>query len=141
MGGLWTGGRTLPSGASDLVGRMGKRWVPRSLLRGVVWHRGPEIPELAVRTDVGNDDVRSDDCGSKCGESVYARRLRAKSLIERRGSNHAMGKALTQHQVTERSLTAGKTLDTTPGGCVAIRRRSGLGLRAAAARLERLHLD
>ena len=88
-------GAPLPGFASNLMWRTGRRQVPRSLLRrGLVAH-GPWGPGMARAHGCGNDDVRSEDCGSKSGESGYVRRLSANLMNGKEREQPCKGMALT----------------------------------------------
>ena len=85
MGGRTPLARELLSRASHPTscGARAEDRCPDLSCEGVLWHRDPGVPAWLGRTDVGNDDVRSENCGSKIGESGYGRRLSAKLINEK----------------------------------------------------------
>ena len=50
---------------------------------GILRHRDPGVLAWLGRNNVGNDDVRSENCGSTIGESGYMRRLGANLISDK----------------------------------------------------------
>ena len=104
-------------------------------------HTDPGVLAWLGREDVGNDDVRSDNCGSIFGESGHARCLSA-NLINDRGRGRLRGKQgtdLAEGHEERAAVGGGSALDTTLRGSVAL--CGAIWLAGAAARAEGLSWD
>ena len=147
VGAPWMGRRTPP--AWELLSRAlhpttrGARAADRcpDLSRvEILRHRDPEVLAWLGRHNVGNDDERSDNCGSILEGSGHVRRLSANLISdkERWRQRREKGIDLAEGHWEEFDACGGSALDSTPRGSVAIRRRymtSGRGCPCGGTRL------
>ena len=106
----------------------------------ILRHRGPAVLVWLGRHTLGNDDVRSGNCGSRHEEGGHGRRMSANLIDdkERWRLRRDKGTDLAEGHWEKFDACGGSALDTTPRGSVAIRRRymtSGRGCPCGGTRL------
>jgi len=132
VGAPWMGRRAPP--ARELLSRAlhPTTWGARATDRcpdlsraGILRHRGPGVLAWLGRNNVGNDDVRSENCGSRIEGSGHARRLSANLISDKERERPRNENGTDWMDGHWEKLDAGgrSALDTTPCGSVAMRRR------------------